>query len=180
MHHLGEIGERIGHLSQRCVERLLVLQGLQLSGQAVDLGECAVIAGVDQALEVTAGLAARGVEIADHVALQRKQHRRNPGEHVPGRRDAHSHGVAEFIDLIDELRRDVDIADQLVATVLTLQCREGLHHPLHTGRDLSDLTAHIGQPGRQGVGALVQPIEIVHVAEIAAEPSASRPPTRPA
>ena len=75
-----------------------------------------------------------------------------------------AHRVSEFVDGGDELGRDVDVLDQLVAAVLAFDRAEGVDHLLDAGRDLGDLAAHVTEPGRQCVGPPCEPVKIVHVA----------------
>ena len=82
LHHLGEIRQCTAQAVYRCVQALLVRERLQLLSQLIDRVEVFLIALADQPLERPAGGAAGLVDIADRVALQCRQHRAYPGEHV--------------------------------------------------------------------------------------------------
>jgi hypothetical protein len=102
-----------------------------------------LITRTNQLLERAAGVAAGLIEIADRVTPQRGQHRADPVEHVLGRAVVPAHGVAERVDVVDQLGRDVDLMDQRVAAVLVLRRLKGVFQFLHTGSEFADLAAHL-------------------------------------
>ena len=128
--------------------------------QIVDLVEASVVARGDQPLELAAGGAAGRIGVADRVALQRRQHRAYPGEHVLDGGEVHAHGIAERVDAVDELGGGVDVPHQLVAAVLGSHRGERVDQALDARHDLVDLGAHVAEAVGQRVGPGRQPVEV--------------------
>ena len=157
---LGDVGECAIQLVHRRVEGLPVTETLELVSEVVDLVEAAVVTRGDEPLELVAGGAAGGIGVADRVALQRRQDRADPGEHVLDGGEVHAHGIAERVDAVDQLGGVVDVPHQLVAAVLGSHRGERVDQTLDAWHDLVDLCAHVAEAVGQRVGPGRQSVEV--------------------
>ena len=97
----GQRGERVVELVHGGGQALAVVDALQLAGQLVDLVDATVVAGGDHLFELGAGLDAGRVGVTHPVALQRREHRSDPGEHVAHGAEVDPHRQAQLVDAVD-------------------------------------------------------------------------------